>query len=266
MIDLHCHILPSIDDGPASLDISLEMARVASADGIEWIACTPHIYPGLYDNSADVIRSSVQNFERELGIANIPLKLSYASDTYVMPDLLKRLKSGTVPTFSGGRYFLLEFPHHAELPNLEQFVFSLLANAYVPIITHPERLHWIGQNYSMFQRLAKSGAWMQITAGSLTGRFGRQAKYWSERMLQEGLVHILATDAHNLQSRPPLLYEGFEAAEHLVGREEASRLVNQRPQAVLQNLSPELVDPIPGLMLSPKKSFFDIMRYKFNWR
>lgn len=245
MIDLHCHILPSIDDGSDSLETSLEMARVAVADGIEWIACTPHIYPGQYDNSAGDIENAMQMFRTELRKHDIPLNLTFASDTHVMPDLLERLRAGTVPCFNGGRYFLLEFPHHFGLPHLEDLVFNLLAAGYVPVITHPERLHWIDQSYGMFKRMASSGAWMQITAGSLTGRFGRRAQHWANRMLDDGLVHILATDAHDLKNRAPRLYEGYAVAEQRLGASEASQLVKERPLAILNNTAPELVLPVP---------------------
>lgn len=224
------------------------MARLAVADGIELIACTPHIYPGKYDNNADLIKAEMQLFKNALFQHDIPLNLTFASDTHVMPDLLQRLRVGSVPTFNDGRYFLLEFPHHLGQPHLEGFVFNLLTAGYVPVITHPERLHWIDQSYEMFKRLVGSGAWMQITAGSLTGRFGKRAQYWADRMLEEGLVHILATDAHDLKNRAPRLFEGYKVAEQRLGAAEASQLVKDRPLAILNNVAPELVLPVTYLL------------------
>ena len=106
---------------------------------------------------------------------------------------------------------------------------------------------WIGGHYEIFQRLAHRGVWMQVTAGSLTGRFGEGARHWGERMLDEGLVHILATDAHGTGNRAPRLSEGRNAAAKRVGEEEAQRLVNARPQAILDNTPPAAVTPIPAL-------------------
>jgi protein-tyrosine phosphatase len=91
------------------------------------------------------------------------------------------------------RYLLLEPPHHVAPPRFEEQVFNLLANGYVPLITHPERLTWIEDNYPIFLRLARAGAWLQVTAGALTGRFGRRPKYWSQRLIDEGPVHIIAS-------------------------------------------------------------------------
>ena len=97
-------------------------------------------------------------------------------------------------------------------PRFEESVFQLMVGGVVPVITHPERLTWIEGQYEVFQRLVKGGAWMQITAGSITGRFGKRPQYWAERMLEEHLVHLLATDAHHPRRRPPLLAEGRDAA------------------------------------------------------
>ena len=247
MIDLHCHMLPGIDDGSPDEATSLEMARVAVADGIETAACTPHIYPGLYENDTSGITTRVKKLQARLSEEGIGLKLTVGADAHLTPELLGRLKKGTAPSLAGGRYFLLEPPHTVAPPRFGEATFDFVAAGYVPVLTHPERLSWIKQHYHVFAQLVKSGVWMQITAGSLCGRFGDAAKYFGEKMLGEGLVHILATDAHSLKHRPPLLAEGRRAAEKYVGREEARRLVIDRPKAILDNLPPRDVASVPAL-------------------
>jgi protein-tyrosine phosphatase len=128
-------------------------------------------------------------------------------------------------------------------PRFDEFVFGVIAAGYVPLITHPERLSWIEDHYPTFCALVDQGAWMQVTAGSLTGRFGQEARYWGERMLDEGRVHVLATDAHGATRRPPLLAEGRLAAEKWVGADEARHLVETRPAGVLRNLPPAEMPP-----------------------
>lgn len=247
MIDLHCHLLPAIDDGATDLATSLAMARIAAADGIEIVACTPHIYPGLYDNNGPAIRRAVTELQACLDEAAIPLRLTSGADTHIAPDLVAGLREGRVPTLHGSRYFLLEPPHHVAPPRLEETVFDLLTAGYVPVITHPERLSWIEDRHETFVELARRGAWLQVTAGSLTGRFGSTARYWAERLLDEGWVHILATDSHGVDRRPPLLAEGRRAAERWVGAQEAVRLVQTRPQGILDNCEPERLPAILGL-------------------
>ncbi len=243
MIDLHCHLLPGIDDGAPDLATSLAMARLAVADGITTIACTPHIYPGLYENTAAGIRVAIRALQARLDQAGIALRLVDGADIHLAPDLLAGLRADRLPTLNRTRYLLLEPPHHVAPPRFEEQVFNLLANGYVPLITHPERLTWIEDNYPIFLRLARAGAWLQLTAGSLTGRFGRRPKYWSQRLIDEGPVHVIASDAHSVQRRPPLLAEAQLVAARQVGDAEAWAMVRDRPQGVLANVSADRLQP-----------------------
>lgn len=238
MIDLHCHLLPGIDDGPPDLETALEMARIAVADGIEITACTPHIYPGMYDNNGPDILRRVADLQTLLDQADIPLKLVAGCDAHVTPTMVAELNSGHIPTLAGSRYFLFEPPHHVAPPRLEETVLATMAAGYMPILTHPERLTWIESHYDIMTRLVARGAWMQITAGALIGRFGKRPQYWAERMLDEGLVHILATDAHNLRNRKPKLAEATEAVAVRLGERSAMDMVLTRPRLVLENADP----------------------------
>ncbi len=244
MIDLHCHILPGIDDGAPSLEVALAMARAAVNDGIEITACTPHIYPGLYENSQSIIAKAIADFEIELKRHDIPLALTIGADTHMAPELLKGIREGRVPTLGHSRFLLLEPPHHVAPPRLEESVFQFLAAGIVPIITHPERLTWIETQYSKMVSLVNGGAWMQITSGSLTGRFGRRPKYWAERMVDERLVHILATDSHHIDKRPPYLAEGRDAVAKRCGETEAFNMVDVRPRAILADLPQAQIPPL----------------------
>ena len=256
MIDLHCHMLPAIDDGAVDLDMALEMARMAVADGITVTACTPHIYPGMYDNNRQGILAAIAAFQAELDQRGIALRLVEGADVHVDPDLIAGLAQGMVPTLAGSRYLLLEPPHHVAPPRFEESVFDLMAAGYVPVITHPERLSWVETHYDLFTRLTRRGAWMQITAGVLTGRYGRRVQYWGDKLVAEGQCMILATDAHHPQRRPPLLAEARDAATKLVGETEAQYMVLTRPQGILDNVSPEQLPPPlclqPGWKQDPK--------------
>ena len=245
MIDLHSHILPGIDDGATSLEVSLEMARIAVADGVHTMACTPHIYPGLYMNDARGIARAREQLQAMLDLHRIALTLVDGADVHLVPGLLEGLRAGVVPTLHGSRYVLLEPSHHVRPPRLEDSVFELVAAGYTPVITHPERLAWIEDHHDVFTRLVRQGAWMQVTGGALTGQFGKRARYWGERLLGEGLVHLLASDAHTTGRRSPGLSKARAAAEHLVGAEEARRLVLDRPQAILADLPPSQAPALP---------------------
>ena len=247
MIDLHCHMLPGIDDGAGELAVSLEMARVAVADGIAVTACTPHILPGLYENRGPDIRQATARLQAVLDQEGIPLQLVTGADVHMVPDLAAGLQAGRLLSLNDTRYVLVEPPHHVAPVKIEEFFFNLQVAGYVPILTHPERLSWIEVQYPAIQRMARAGVWMQITAGSLVGNFGRTPLKWANRMLDEGCVHILASDAHEARVRKPVLSKGRELAAKRVGAEEAQRLVETRPLAILRNDLPSSVTMPEGV-------------------
>jgi protein-tyrosine phosphatase len=236
LIDLHSHILPGLDDGSPDMGTSLDMARIAANDGIIVMACTPHVMPGIYQPSPLKISECFEEFQNRLVDAGIPLDVVIGCEAHHRPDFIQALQSQQIMTINCSRYVLFDVPCMVPPPRLEEMLFSLLEDGYVPILTHPERLKWIDVHSEVIERLVEDGVWLQLTAGSLTGHYGRHAKYWAERLLNEGMVHILGTDAHNMLSRPPVLSEAYELAREAVGADEALNLVITRPVNVLDDL------------------------------
>lgn len=252
MIDLHCHLLPSVDDGAADLAMALDMARRQVAGGVSVVACTPHILPGLYPNTGPAIRAAVDDLRVRLAEADIPLTIVTGADVHIEPDIVEALQDGRSLTIADTRYMLIEPPHHVRPPRFDGILHDLMVAGYVPIVTHPERLSWVEDHYDLFVELAASGVWMQITSGSLTGFFGSACKRLAERMLDDGIVHILASDAHDTRRRVPDLWRGAAAAARRVGEAEARRLVLERPQAVLLDRDPaEAPAPEPLRLAQP---------------
>jgi protein-tyrosine phosphatase len=243
VIDLHCHILPGLDDGAADLSVSLTMARQQADQGVTVVACTSHILPGLYHNSGPALRQATQELQEILDQEGISLALTTGADVHMAPDFVAELRSGKLLSIADSRYVLVEPPHHIAPPQLEDFFFNLVVAGYVPILTHPERLSWVPSRYETIKRLVRSGAWIQVTAGSFTGAFGRNALYWAERLLDDGCVHIIASDAHDAERRPPDLAAGREFVARRVGADEAQRLVLTRPMGILKDQPPS---SLPG--------------------
>lgn len=219
------------------------MARIAVADGIRVMACTPHIMPGLYDNDGPDITRRTEALQAALDEAGIDLRLVAGADVHVAPDLVQKLAAGSVPTLGGTRYFLLEPPHHVLPPRFAEFIQSLIAAGHTPILTHPERLTWVSAHYDVVERINAMGVLLQITAGSLNGHFGGSAQRLSERMLSEGRVDLFASDAHNLTGRPPVLSKAFAAVEAALGATEASRMFVETPARILAD---QVVTPMGG--------------------
>lgn len=221
------------------------MAKVFVADGVTTVACTPHILPGLYHNTGPQIRQAVASLQDTLDQAGVPLRLVTGADNHIVGDFIAGLAAGRLLTLADTRYVLVEPPHHVPPTRMEEFFFSLLMAGYVPILTHPERLTWVAAQYAMVERLVEAGVWMQITCGSVIGAFGREPKYWAERMMSEGKVHLLASDAHDVTRRPPCMGLARAAATKLLGENEATNLVEVRPHGVLANALPSALPPLP---------------------
>jgi protein-tyrosine phosphatase len=236
MFDLHCHLLPGIDDGAIDLDMSIRMARVLVSDGVEAVVCTPHITPGLYDNAGPQIQAAVASLRRELALRDVQLELFAGADAHVAAGFLAKLRSGEIPSLADSRYVLVELPHDVAPVLLKHFFFELLVNGYVPILSHPERARWIPEQFATLKRLVRSGLWIQITAGSLLGHFGSVPQYWSERLLSDGLVHLVATDAHrDTGPRAPCLARARDAVIRRMGERSAGDIFSARPLAVLRD-------------------------------
>jgi protein-tyrosine phosphatase len=226
--------------------MSFDMARQACADGITTVVCTPHILPTVYENKGPDIKAAVAALQQALMTEGIRLQLLSGADVHVVPDLLSGLGDGRIITLAGSRYLLLEPPHHVMPPKLDDSIFRLQSAGYVAILTHPERLSWIEAQYAAIQRMVYKGVWIQLTAGSLTGRFGQRPRYWAERMLDEGLCHVVATDAHNVTTRPPHLASARAMVEQRLGAAEATNIFEVRPRGVIDDVSPAQLPPLPA--------------------
>lgn len=235
MIDLHSHILPGIDDGARDMETAIAMAQLAVDDGVTHMATTPHIKPGLYPNNTSIIASAISVLGQELDKRNISLQLLIGADVHIDPKLLAGLSDRSIPSLNNTRYFLFEPTHEVMPPKIVEFASSLLKANYVPVLTHPERLSWIEDGYGVICKLDEMGLPMQLTAASVTGKFGRRPKYWSERMLAEGRVDIIASDAHNLRSRPPGLSEAAEKIASFLDSEAMERIVYQNPLLIMND-------------------------------
>jgi len=229
MIDIHCHILPGIDDGPEVMDDSIAMARMASEDGITMIVATPHINFEL--TPADRIKSLALELNMRLAGEGIDISILTGADVSAVIDPALLGSYG----INDSRYVLVEFPHGRIPSNARKSVFAFIMAGLKPIITHPERNGSVISDPGIISDLIESGALVQITAGSITGEFGRDAVRCSEKLLAKGLVHFIASDAHSPLTRPPLLSEAVKRAGRIVGEEAALSLVRENPQAVISD-------------------------------
>jgi protein-tyrosine phosphatase len=240
MIDLHAHILPGLDDGARTWEESLEMARLAVADGITVMVATPHLYQGRSIdperiNRKEVIMARLAQFREKLAAAGIPLEVLPGCDFPLGFEALHLLEQGSALTLNDTQcYLLLELPDTALPPALDDICFQLQSRGLTPIITHPERHLLIQEKPSKLARLLDLGCLAQLTGSSLTGGFGRQVKKVARQMVKAGYIHLLATDTHSPRHRPPVLSPAVKELSRLVGPEQAQIMVTRRPQQIIQ--------------------------------
>ena len=233
-VDIHCHLLPGIDDGAKDLEESLAMARLAVADGISTIVCTPHQCGNYSVNHSDAIRGAVAKLQDALQRAQIPLEIFSGADVRIESNLIAELRSDHILSLADrGRHVLLELPHELYFP-IESLQSSLKADGVTGILSHPERNQGILNQPDLVKRLVEKGVLMQLTAGSLVGTFGDRIQRFSEDLLCKGLVHFISTDAHSLHRRRPLLQRAYSRAVKLVGEKMAIEICCRNPLRVVQ--------------------------------
>jgi protein-tyrosine phosphatase len=233
VIDLHSHILHGIDDGASDIEVALEMARRAVDDGVEVMACTPHFLPGIYDPSVQVVTARVAELNDRLMDEGIDLVVVAGCEAHVRPDMVERLRNSEILSIHSGRHVLCEAPPTVLPPHMDRLFMNMMAAGYTPILAHVERYRWIDRALPWVERMAQSGVLMQVTAGSFFGDYGRSAQDWSMRLLLDGLVSIVASDAHDPELRPPGLSKARKLVTSELGADEARRIFRDRPEHIL---------------------------------
>jgi protein-tyrosine phosphatase len=236
MIDLHCHLLPGIDDGPETLDEALAMARLALADGISRAHVTPHLHLGHWDNERARIEAAVAAHRRALADAGIPLELGFAAEVrcdYQVVPLVEEQRVPFLGTLGGYRVMLLELPHSHVPVGADKLVAWLLGRNIRPMIAHPERNKDILRTPAKLLPFVREGCLLQLTADAVAGGFGADCARRAAEFLEAGWVTVLASDAHDARTRPPRISAGRDAAARVVGAAEAEKLVRATPLAII---------------------------------
>ncbi|MEM6583718.1 MAG: CpsB/CapC family capsule biosynthesis tyrosine phosphatase [Pseudomonadota bacterium] len=235
MIDLHCHLLPGVDDGPETLEESLELCRIAVEDGITHAITTPHIHPGRWNNTRSSIRQACDALRVVLIQQDIPLNLGFAAEVRVTDGIMQQIAEREIPFYGavdGYQIMLLEFPHGRIVPGSEKLVRWLLKHRVRPMIAHPERNKQVMKDPSQLQPFIDIGCWFQVTAGSLTGRFGQSAQATAEQLLDQDVVTVVASDGHNTTARRPIIAEAYDYLGQHYGDDRARRLMLDTPALI----------------------------------
>ncbi len=233
-VDIHCHLLPGIDDGSKNLSESLAMARLSVEQGVDTITVTPHQLGNYAHNRGDDIRHRTVELQNSLDAEGIPLKVLPGGDVRIEDGMIEAIAAGEVLTLGDqGRHVLLELPHELYFP-LEPVLDGLERRGMVGVLSHPERNAGLLARPDLIDTLVDYGCLMQVTAGSLLGGFGSKSQAMAQSMVKRGAVHFLSTDAHGPQSRRPCLGKAYQVAVELAGERAATLWCSEFPRAVAE--------------------------------
>lgn len=236
MIDLHIHLLPGVDDGPAELDESVAMCRAAAAQGCTALVATPHQRcPRWWNDDPEALEGLRAELEARLdGALEVRLGAEIRVDSELLGELDRHPASGLLP-LAGSHYLLVEFDRQGTGPEPEPIVDELVAMGWRPIVAHPEFVPQLVEDVGRAEVLARAGARFQVTGASLEGRFGRDVKRWTHDLVDRGLVHFVASDAHGTRWRPPGLAAVRAVLAKGWGDDAAGLLTVDNPRAVLED-------------------------------
>lgn len=234
-IDIHSHILPQIDDGAENFDVSMEMLRIAYADGIRNIILTPHNKPGHHNAGQERIRSLTGQLRQAMEKEGLDIRLYAGNELYYRDGMFRELETGSANTMAGSSYILIEFNPMERFSYIRNGLYGALAHGLKPILAHAERYSNILGGPERVEELIDLGSYIQVNAGSIMGKYGFGVKKFTKRLLKEGLIHFVATDAHNADKRKPELADCGNYISRKYDEEYAALLLYKNPMHVIMD-------------------------------
>lgn len=235
MVDIHCHILHQFDDGSSSLDESLEMARMAAETGVTDIVATPHFTgePGALKELPGLVER-YRELSRAIEAAGIPVKLHPGAEILCVEETAALAKKHRLPTIGATRYLLTEFYFDESFGFMDDMLYRLSAAGYIPVVAHPERYDAISQDPLLLERWFRRGYVLQLNKGSILGAFGRRAEYAARVILEAGLAHTVASDAHSATRRTPHMGALNRWMDHRIRPEYTRILLEDNPGRLIR--------------------------------
>jgi protein-tyrosine phosphatase len=261
MIDLHHHCLPGVDDGPGSMAEAVDLCKMAADEGIDTIVATPHVLRGRWRSGTRAEYASILDELRSK--AGTPRRILLGSEYFFGHDMDEMLRNESILPLAGSRYVLVEFASHAIPPLVREPLYRAQLEGWTPLIAHPERNLVFRSNPEILASLLRIGVKTQVTTGSMTGDFGKEAEAASIDWLQRGWIHVMATDAHNTIKRPPRFQAARRRVVELAGEEIAQALFSENPKSIVENRGLVYDPDIPDVTGTKSKPLFARIRKLF---
>ncbi|MCL1065356.1 capsule biosynthesis protein CapC [Shewanella olleyana] len=239
MIDIHCHVLPEIDDGAKSLDESMALIHQAIEQGITRIVATPHIHVGIYDNNQQTILGAYSRVQQEIKAQGLPIELRVAAEVRICPEIIMLAKQNQLPfvgDFDEKKVLLLELPSSHLPAGVEKLIDWLINSNILPMIAHPERNRELQRYPDRIKPFQQRGCLFQLTAASLIGDLGDSPKALSQLWIKKKLYTIIGSDCHSIKRRPPKLHQAYSITKELTDDTYATQLVVDNPYLISKRL------------------------------
>lgn len=253
MIDVHSHILPSVDDGAQSEADSIAMAKAAIEEGIDTIVATPHHKNLRYDNYREDIVKNVSILNELFEAHNLPLTVLPGQEVRMYGEILEDLEKGEILPINDSKYIFIEFPSDSVPQYTEQILYDIQLEGYTPVIVHPERNRELLQNPNKMYQLIRKGALSQVTAASVVGKFGKKIEQFTHQLIEANLTHLIASDAHNTTTRGFHVRDAFETVKKMYGVETYYMFL-ENSQLLIENMNLNRFEPSP-IRKKKKKRF-----------
>ena len=236
IIDLHCHILPNVDDGAENIEETIEMLSIAVEEGISGIVATSHAEAELGKKQSDRYLKSYREILHYIEANNIPIQLYYGNELYYSEGIISALRNGEAHTLNGTRYILVEFPINESYSYIERGIRNLQNIGCWPIIAHVERYQAL-QSEEKIRQLIELGVCIQINSNSILGKAGIPTRMFCTKLLRKGLVHIVATDAHGSKHRRPVIKDCLKLIDRIGGESYRRTITEENPERIIMGES-----------------------------
>lgn len=254
MIDIHCHILPEVDDGSRSLNESIEMALIASEQGIKKIVNTSHYHPDFRYKKGEELLKELKDFNNVLKENRIDIEVLIGNELYYTKDLIKKIDELDFYTLNNSRYILIELPPTNFPDDLCEIVYELKEKNYVPVFAHVERYREIQANPDLIYDVINAGGIIQVNSHSILGKNGKELQKICDTLISRNMVHIVGTDAHRSKRRTPIFLDAYKYVCDKYSKEIADNLFIKNNNVIINNEN--LYIPNPYKEEINKKGFF----------
>lgn len=234
LCDIHCHVIPGVDDGAADYKEALNMLKWEYQEGVRMIIATPHFRTDMFETSREIVVQRFRELRQRAKEAKCGIELYLGCEFHSNMDMVKYLKQNPAYTMAGSRYVLVEFSSTDEKKYIQERLYSALCNGYKPVIAHIERYHCVRKEAHFIGDLIEMGAQVQVNAGSILGEMGFSVKRFTRKLLKQEFIHYIGSDAHNMAYRCSRMNEAYYYITKTVGERYAKKLFYENPQRIIK--------------------------------